>query len=190
MSRAILVRVSESVVRTVHVEDGVQSPLEMLPILAPDRQAELLAAELEAIGFLREGDVVKRTEPDGVEVVVDLRGSTVSVKLGASADLAEQLERSGGERRDSGDAYGRDWKSLHDQVIAELDERLAERTEAMRRQVTQQLERKLGDLRTELDSAIGRATVAALTERASQLGAVESVLGDEAGNVTIKVKLL
>ena len=39
MSRAIQVRVSESVVRTVHVEDGVQSPLELLPVLPPDRMA-------------------------------------------------------------------------------------------------------------------------------------------------------
>ncbi|MCX5741670.1 MAG: hypothetical protein NT062_04120 [Proteobacteria bacterium] len=188
MSRAIVVRVSESVVRTVHVEDGVQSPLEMLPILPPDRQAEILAKELEGLGFQREGDVCSRTEADGVEVSIDLKGSTVSVKLGANAALEESLER---QTRSYDDARDRESVegNLRDQVIAELDERLTERTEALRRQVTQQLERKLGDLRTELDGAIGRATVEALTERAKQLGAVESVHGDEAGNVTIKVKL-
>ncbi|MBA3538954.1 MAG: hypothetical protein H0T79_04940 [Deltaproteobacteria bacterium] len=188
MSRAILVRVSESVVRTVHVEDGVESPLEMLPILAPERQSELLATELEGQGFEREGDTMKRTEPDGIEIVVDLKNAKVSVKLGANADLAETLERQG---RSYDDARDRDKieENLRDQVIAELDERLTERTEAMRRQVTQQLEKKLGDLRSELDDAVGRATVAALTERANQLGQVESVHGDEAGNVTIRVKL-
>lgn len=188
MSRAILVRVSESVSRVVHVEDGVQAPLEMLPILAPERQAEILAKELEGLGFEREGDTAKRTEQDGTEVTIDLKGATVSVKLGASAELQESLER---QARSYDDARDKDKveDNLRDQVIAELDERLKEKTEAMRRQVTQQLEKKLGDLRSELDGAVGRATVEALTERAGQLGAIESVHGDEAGNVTIKVKL-
>jgi hypothetical protein len=188
MSRAILIRVSESVVRTVHVEDGVESPLEMLPILPPDRQAEILAKELEGLGFEREGDTCKRTEPDGIEVTVDLKNSKVSVKLGASSDLQETLERQARSYDDARDR-GSVEDNLRDQVIAELDERLSERTEALRRQVTQQLERKLGDIRTELDGAIGRATVSSLTERAAQIGQVESVLGDEAGNVTIKVKI-
>ena len=59
----------------------------------------------------------------------------------------------------------------------------------MRREVTAKLEKKLGDLRGELDGAIGRATVSALTERAEQLGKIEEVSKDDAGNVTIKVKL-
>lgn len=180
MSRAMIVRISESVARVVHVEDGVQSPLEMLPILTPERQAEILARELEDLGFEHDGDTCRRTEPDGVEVIVDLGGATVSVKLGADSNLKESLARQA-STSDEGD--------LRDQVLAEINERLNERTEALRRQITQQLERKLGDLRTELDGAIGRATVSALTERAAQLGEIESLLGDEAGNLTIKVKL-
>ena len=188
MSRAILVRVSESVSRVVHVEDGVEAPLEMLPILAPERQAEILARQLEDLGYTRAGDLVKRTEPDGTEVTIDLEKATVSVKLSAGANLEESLER---QTRSYDDARDRNQveENLRDQVIAELDERLKEKTEAMRRQVTTQLEKKLGDLRSELDGAIGRATVEALTERAGQIGAIESVHGDEAGNVTIKVKL-
>lgn len=180
MSRAIIIRISESVTRVVHVEDGVQSPLEMLPILTPERQAEILARELEDLGFEHDGDTCKRTDPDGVEVIVDLRGATVSVKLGADSNLKESLARQASTSDEGG---------LRDQVLAEIDVRLNERTEALRRQITQQLERKLGDLRTELDGAIGRATVSALTERAAQLGEIESLLGDEAGNLTIKVKL-
>ncbi|MEO8706364.1 MAG: hypothetical protein ABI867_40415, partial [Kofleriaceae bacterium] len=78
MSRAIQIRVSESVVRTVHVEDGVQSPLEMLPILAPDRMGELLAKELEDQGFTRDGDKCRRSDPDGVTIEVDLKSATVT----------------------------------------------------------------------------------------------------------------
>jgi hypothetical protein len=186
VSRAIQIRVSESVVRTVHVEDGVQSQLEMLPILARERQGELLAAELEQQGFVREGGVARRKDPDGLEITVELETATVTVRLAADADLAESIERRqniGAERRNEAEA------ALRDDVMRDLDERLNQRTEALRREVTQRLERKLGDLRKELDDAVGRATVAALTEKAASLGHIESVVTDDAGNVAIKVKL-
>jgi len=180
MSRAIQVRVSESVVRTVHVEDGVQSPLEILPVLAPDRMAELLAKELEAQGFKRDGKLATRKDPDGVEITVDLEAATVSVKLGSDSDL---------ETRAAEETRGQAEHRLRDAAIDELEQRLAAKTEALRREVTQKLEKKVADLRTELDQAIGRATVEALTERAQQLGKIEEIAKDEAGNVTIKVKL-
>jgi TATA-binding protein-associated factor Taf7 len=186
VSRAIQVRVSESVVRTVHVEDGVQSPLEMLPVLARDRMAELLAAELEKLGFLREGNKAARKDADGIEVTVDLAAATITVKLGADAKLSEEVElsaRVGVENQQTTES------NLREDAQRELETRVAERTEALRRQVTKQLENKLGDLRKELDGAVGRATVAALTERAAQLGSIQEVSGDEAGNVTIRVKL-
>ncbi len=186
MSRAIQIRVSESVVRTVHVEDGVQSSLEMLPILAPDRMGELLAAELEKQGFQRDGDKATRTDPDGVTVEVDLKTATVTARISADKKLEESIDRRasvGIEREEQAK------QNLRDDVIRELDERLQAKTEALRKEVTARLEKKLGDLRKELDGAVGRATVEALTERARGLGNIQSVVEDEAGNVTIKVKL-
>lgn len=186
MSRAIHVRVSESVVRIIHVEDGVVSPLEMLPILAPERMADLLANELEALGFVRDGGTCKRTEPDGIEITVDLEAATIAVKLAAGAQVEESIERTarvGIERKDSTEA------ALRDSAIRELDERLAARNDELRRTVTAQLEAKIADLKRELDGAIGRATVGALTEKAAQLGRIEESHQDEAGNVTIRVRL-
>jgi hypothetical protein len=186
MSRAIQIRVSESVVRTVHVEDGVQSPLEMLPILAPERMGELLAKQLEDLGFTRDGDKATRKDPDGVVVEVDLKTATVTAKIAADSKLEESIDRRANvaiERRETSES------ALRDDVIRELDERLQARTEALRKEVTGRLEKKLGDLRRELDGAVGRATVEALTERAASLGNIQSVVEDEAGNVTIKVKL-
>jgi hypothetical protein len=186
VSRAIQVRVSESVVRTIHVEDGVASPLEMLPILPPERMADLLAKELEALGFVRDGGTCKRTEPDGVEVTVDLEAATVAVKLGAGTRVEESIERTtrvGIELKDSAEAM------LREGAVRELDERVEARTEELRRAVTAQLEAKIGDLKKELDGAIGRATVGALTEKAAQLGRIEDTHQDEAGNVTIRVRL-
>lgn len=186
MSRSIQIRVSESVVRTVHVEDGVQTPLEVLPILAAERMAELLAVELAALGFARDGDVASRTDPDGVEIRIDLRAATVTVKLAADKKLAEEVELSA---RAYAGREGEERERLRDEAIGELDDRLARETEALRKNITRTLEAKLGDLKRELDGAIGRATVAALTERAGQLGRIEDVVADQAGNVTIRVKV-
>ncbi len=186
MSRAIQVRVSESIVRTIQVEDGVASLLEMLPILPPERMAELLARELEALGFVRDGRTCKRTDPDGVEVTIDLEASTVAVKLGAGTKIAESIEQTvqvAIESRELAEA------SIRNSMIRDLNARVAEQTEALRRAVTAQLEAKVADLKIELDAAIGRATVGALTEKASQLGQIESTHEDEAGNVTIRVRL-
>lgn len=184
MSRAYQIRVSESVVRTVHVEDGVQSPLELLPILPSERMGDLLGKELEDLGFTRDGKTATRTDPDGVTISVDLDTATVTVKLGSKSSVEETVELSArvadvkaGEER------------LRDDAIRELDERVQERTEALRREVTAKLEKKLGDLKKELDGAVGKTTVAALTERAGQLGSIQEQTQDEAGNVTIRVKL-
>ena len=186
MSRSIQVRVSESIVRTIHVEDGVASPLEMLPILAPERMADLLAAELEALGFVRDGQACKRTQPDGTEITVDLEAAMVTVRLGASAELEASAERSQHVVIE-GKAYVEG--KLREQVVADAEDQLAQRAEALRQAVTAQLEAKVADLKQELDGAIGKATIAALTEKASQLGRIEESHQDEAGNVTIRVRL-
>lgn len=186
MSRAIQVRISESIVRTIHVEDGVASPLEMLPILPPARMAELLAQELVALGFVRDGSTCTRTEPDGTEVTIDLEAATVAVSLGAGAQIEESVERSAWvaiESKDHAEA------GLRHSAIGELDERLADQAEALRRVVTAQLEARVADLKIELDGAIGRATIGALTEKAGQLGQIESTHQDDAGNVTIRVRV-
>lgn len=186
MSRAIQVRVSESVVRTIHVEDGVASPLEMLPILPPERMADHLGRELEGLGFERDGQVCRRTEPDGTEITVDLVGSTVSIKLGAGQELQETVELShtvAEEHRRHAEEH------LREDAQRAIEDRVASKTEELRKAVTKQLESKLGDLKKQLDGAIGRATVGALTEKASQLGHIEESHADEAGNVTIRVRL-
>jgi hypothetical protein len=178
--------VSESIVRTIHVEDGVVAPLEILPILPPERMADLLGRELEGLGFVRDGARCRRTEPDGLEVTIDLEAATIAVKLGVGAELDASVERSarvGEERQASTEA------ALRDEALAELDLRLAAKAEALRQEVTAQLEARLAELKRELDGAIGRATIGALTEKAAQLGHIEETHQDEAGNVTIRVRL-
>ena len=186
MSRAIQVRVSESVTRTVHVEDGVAAPLEMLPILPPARMAELLAHELVARGFVRDGARCTRSEPDGLEVTIDLEAATVAVALGADVQLDDAVELAVAVAVES---HERAEAALRDDARQVLDDRLAARTAALQGAVTARLEAKVAELKRELDAAIGRATVAALTEKAAQLGRIEETHLDEAGNLTIRVRL-
>jgi len=155
-------------------------------VLAPDRMADLLAKELEDQGFVRDGNLARRKDSDGVEITVDLEAATVSVKIASEKKLNEAVNL---ETRVGEESRGHAEERLRDAAIGELEKRLEEKTEALRREVTGKLEKKLGDLRQELDQAIGRTTVNALTERAQQLGQIEELVKDDAGNVTIKVKL-
>ncbi len=184
MSRVYVVRTAE-VTRVVHVEDGVQAPLELLPILAPERMADLLAAELAALGFERDGDLARRVSDDGTAVEVDLVAGTVTVKVTAEAEVKESTSG----RRDAGGDRDAAQARLDADLQRELDERIDDRTEALRRKATARLEAKLADLRAELDGAVSRASVSALEEKARSLGEVESITTDAEGNVTIAVKL-
>ena len=186
MSRAIHIRVSESVVRTVHVDDGVCAALEMHPVLAPERMAELLARELEAIGFVRDGDTARRTGDDGLEITIDLRAATVTVRLGDDSEVSEQVTMHG---RGGARTLEADQARVRKRARNELEAKIEERTDELRQHVTARLEAALADVKAELDTAIGRTTVAALTERAGQLGEIESVVDEGNGNITIKVKL-
>src|SRR5262245_60730454 len=96
--------------------------------------AELLASELDKLGFVRDGTVARRTDPDGTEITVDLGAATVSVKLGAGAKLAEETEVRGRADLEA---------ELREAAIGQLERRLAAQTEALRREVTARLERKL-----------------------------------------------
>jgi hypothetical protein len=186
VSRAIQIQVSESVVRAVHVEDGVEAPLEMLPILPPARQRELLAAELAQHGFSRDGAIARRRDPDGVEIAIDLDAATVAVRVAEDAAIEEAVQVTTRVDLDQHPA-----PEAHARGVArrELEARVDERAAALQRALTDRLARRLGELRRELDGAVGRATVAALTEKAAALGQIESVVTDAAGNVAIKVRL-
>ena len=92
MSRAYQIRVSESRVDTVHVEDGVCAPLELLDILPKEQMAELLATELEKQGFERDGDIMRKVEDDVViEVNPRLTTSYVGLRRMALSRLTNSI---------------------------------------------------------------------------------------------------
>lgn len=187
MSRAYRVTVKGSVHRVVHVEDGVCTSLELLPILPRERLSELLAAELERRGFAREGGVAKRVEDDGVVVEVDLATAAVSVKAEASAKIAIERERT---ERVYEERLAEERKAAQERVDREVARDAKAAEEKAKTEVAERLERRLGDLRRELDAVATRTTAEALKEKARSLGEIEQMHEDaESGELTIKVRL-
>lgn len=187
MSRAYRVTVKGSVSRVVHVEDGVCTSLELLPILPKERMGQILEDELTRRGFTREGDVLRRTEKDGVIVEVDPKTAAVSVKAEATAKIDINHETTELVAEESLQ-HGTDAAQKRIDRRAERDAQAAE--EKARTEVTEKLEKRLGDLRRELDQATTKVTAEALKEKAKKLGEIEEMHEDaESGELTIKVKL-
>lgn len=186
MSRAYRISCSESRSRHVKIDDGVQTRLELLAILPADEMGELLAAELEQLGFEREGDVMRRTGDDGIEVEIDLRTGTVTARLGAEAELSADIKRTKAVDRDDPNARAQLRAEVGEDLEAELDRKARE----MSGEVAEKLETALRDLRRELDPASNRATAAALKRRASQMGQIKDISENpETGELTIIVEV-
>ena len=194
MSRAYRVSVSGSIDKIVHVDDGACGSIELLPILPKERMSELLAAELGARGFTREGSIAKRAG-DGVVIEVDLDAGTVTARAEAAVHVEIEGTRAGPRRtRDSEgnrpEHRAREREALQQELDAELVAREAKEIERARRETTDRLERALRDVKRELDQATNRATARALEEKARSMGEIEEIVEDAAtGALTIKVKL-
>lgn len=189
MSRAYRIRISETLERIVHVEDGVATTLEVLPILPRERMQELLGQELEAAGLAIEDGVASRTSesPEGdVSLEVDLATGQVTVRVTRSADVKLTTTRERAVREPSAAAEA----SVRAEARAKLERDASDVEEAERRAATARLEAELRDARTELDRVVHRVTAAALKEKAAQLGEIEEIAEDEASGVlTIRVRV-
>ncbi|MGV3623722.1 MAG: hypothetical protein ACO1OB_23080 [Archangium sp.] len=188
MSRAYRISVKESLSRHVQVEDGVSSSLELLPILEKERMRELLAAELSARGFERDGNTSSRKEAGGITIEINLDNGEVTVTAEGHRSVNLETERSSVVEEDRDNVQARE---LHLREVAKqaLEREVAAEQETLRREVTERLEGHLRDVRTELDGVVNRVTGTALKQRAAELGQVEEVHEEPNGNLTIKVRV-
>jgi hypothetical protein len=187
MSMAYRIRAASSEERTIHVEDGVCSSLEILDVLPRDNMKELLAAELEKRGFTRKGDKLKRQEKDGIEIEVDVKEGTITARIGQGEKVGVKVERSG-VARNANDAEAQ--ARLDDSVKREVERQFQEKQEKMRGEATKKLEGRLKDLKKELDQVVNRVTAEALKQKARSMGEIEEIAEDkESGAVTIKVRV-
>lgn len=188
MSRCYRISVSESLQRHVQVDDGLETQLELLDILPPERMQSLLADKLEERGYSHvEGTTWEKTFESGVHVTVDVDGGSVTISLTEEAELALERKRTTTVADvDPRQVEERLRKSVQEQLEVEADEH----QEALRVEVTRKLEDALSGIRKELDDAVNRATAEALKEKARSLGEVTEINEDpETGAVTIRVKV-
>ena len=189
MSRAYRIQVSEGVQRIVHVEDGVQDTIEVLPILPPERMAELLASELERRGFARpeqDGEaVLVRIGKENVTAEVNVRTGTVTVSI--ADDVTLELSAEAEATAESPESARQEAERRLQHAI---DQKAAPLQDAARQAATARLERELAELRPELDAVVNAVTGEALVEKARELGEIESIEGTVAdGTLTIKVRV-
>ncbi len=194
MSRAYTIRVSESIRRHVRVSDGVQTRLEVIHVLSAEEMAELIEAELVAIGFERDeqgneqGEVrLVRVDQDGVEISVDPKTATLTVRAEADREVEKTIERTA---RVEEEVLEKGRVALRERTQKELEGHIDKQRDQLTAELADKLERKLADLRLELDGAATRATANALKIRAAQIGEVQRVSeNEETGELTIVVKV-
>ncbi len=190
MSRAYRISVSESVRRHVRVSDGIRTHLELLDVVPADTMCELLAAELGQRGFELDGDEMVRTDDDGVEIRIGVKGQNageVTVRVAREKDVDIKVEKSQRTYEETADSARED---LRKQVAQAIERRAEDEEAQLSAEVTETLERKLHDLRRELDQIGNRVTAEALKVRARQLGEVREISEDpETGSLTIKVRV-
>jgi hypothetical protein len=191
MSRAYRVAIQGSVERIVHVDDGVCTSLELLPILPRERMREHLGQELSRRGFEQRDGVARRAMEDGVTVEVALETGTVTVRVELEATVKAQSDQAAAlTERPSPEQIAEAKAKLQVRLDAALEAEAGAQAERARRQATKLLEAKLGDLRAELDGVVNRVTAEALKEKARQMGEIEEMVEDaETGSLTITVKL-
>lgn len=185
MSRAYVIKASESASRVVRVEDGVCAGLELIDVLPREQMGGLLAEELKGRGFAIEGKKAERVEKDGTRITIDLEEGTVTVKLSEQETVEAKVERSrvvGEEQRANAQ------QNLDAEVRKALEREVERRREGLREEVTKRLEKKLKDLQKELDEVTNKTTAEALKVRARQIGEIEEVHEEKDGSITIKVR--
>jgi FtsH ternary system-associated peptide len=189
MSRSYRIKVRESLDRTIRAEDSVSTHLEILEILPPEQMAGLLATELEAEGYARQGDVLVRKQ-DGIVITVDANSGEVNIRADACADVSLESEKEGRAYDDAGPSGRAVRAHLQRELQGDLERSAREKQAELQVGVTDHLEGQLIDLSRELDGAVNRATAAALKIKAAQLGQIKEISEDkEAGSLTIVVEI-
>ena len=186
MSRAYRIRVKESLRRVLRAHDRVSTQLEILEVLPADQMAELLASELEKRGFERDGNELTREE-EGVRVTVDVTTGTVTVSAETEESVELQRERTGSSYTPDDQTVER---QLRETAQREMEAEAEAQTETLQSEVTDRLEKQLGNLRRELDQAVNRVTAEALKQKAGKLGQIKEMTEDEeTGSLTIVVEV-
>jgi hypothetical protein len=189
MSRSYRIAIRETLRRVLKAHDKVSTQLEILEVLPAEQMAELLARELEQRGFRREGENLVR-EKDGIKVTVDPRTGTVTVSVEGEKEVTLQQEKEGRAYDDAGPTARSVREQLREQAKKDLEKQAERQTSELQTEVTDRLEKELGEIRRELDQAVNRVTAEALKEKARQMGRIKEMTEDpQTGSLTIVVEV-
>ena len=191
MSRAYRIQVKESLHRVIKGSDHVGTTLELLELLPKEQIAEILASDLENLGFQKD-DNGQLVRSDGlVTITIDPESGDVRVSAELSQDLELKKTGQGYADADSGRTGRKSAEQrLRAQTQRELEAEADKKTEKLTGQATDLLEDALRNLQAELDGVVNRVTAAALKQKAAQLGEIKSLTEDaETGSMTIVLEV-
>jgi len=189
MSRSYRISVRECVNKTIKAEDRVSTDLEILEVLPPEQMAGLLADELEKQGFEKEGEVLVRREGN-VTTTVDPNTGTVTVSSESAESTKIEQERHGRAYDDIGPHASQVRETLRQEAQRDIEKKVEEKTSVLQGKVTDELEKKLGELRGELDKVVTKVTAEALKRKAASMGQIKEMTEDpQAGTLTIVVEV-
>ena len=111
-----------------------------------------------------------------------------------SSESAQEVEiqqtREGSAWDDAGPSAKAVRSTLRKQAQEDLEKQAEKKTAEMQTEVTDRLERRLDDLRRELDQAVNRVTAEALKQKAAQMGQIKEITEDpQTGSLTIVVEV-
>ena len=184
MSRAYRIEVKETLEIKTTAHDRVESKLQMLGLLPPERMAEILGEELVGEGFApsdsqdtKKGLLQKRTcEADGTELLI-----TVDPQLGSVlVETVAQREKTfvgirSGVVLDTIPLAKEERKRLQNLVLEDAKAEESREQSKTQKTATNLLEGSIADIRVLMDQVVHRATLRALREKASQMGQIRSI---------------
>lgn len=187
MSRAITIQVSESVTRTIHVDDNVQTQLEILDISLPsDQKREILEKILEEHGYQKEDDEVWVRKDDDVDIRVSTKTLEVQVGVETTKEVTEQGEATARGYDDV--PSGPTEKSEKARLRSTLERKIEVKEKKAQEELTRKLEKKVEDLKPELKEMAQKANKENLKQKARSMG--EVLESSENGNdITIRIKV-
>lgn len=187
MSMSVQIKVSETVTRTVHVEDGVSSQLSILSVTSEEETTSLLSEAVSSRGFVKDDDGVFRRVDDGVTTEIDVSTREVRIKIASKKEVKRTASDTTWGYDDAPD-FNQDKVELAKQDLrSQLDREVVGDESALRQEVTKKLEKALPALRDELDGVVNEVVKKALRLKAGRMGQVLEVSEDDDGNMTIKV---
>jgi len=159
----------------VEVKDHADLEIRVLPILPRERIDEIIRQHLLEQGWTKGDDGALTKEIGDVHAELPAGSSTIRITLSDEKRVSVEAKVRARVNANEEGAAARVDKAAQDKA----DEKLAAAQAAAKREMEEQVANELlgvwRELRAELDEVVNVTTRQALEERASQLGAIESI---------------